>query len=122
MINELRKFYPNLANSTKLLRDFLSTKSHWCWRTSQRKCFEDLKKELNSKCLLTLFEPNHLSIVSTDASSNGLDGVLCQKQPDSKLKRISYVSRSLTPTELRYDQIKKEPLAVTWACEDSKIT
>ena len=69
MINQLSKFYPFLASSSKPLRDMLSTKNHWFWEASQQKCFEDLKKELNSKCLLTLFEPNCLSIVSEDASS-----------------------------------------------------
>ena len=117
MINQLSKFYPNLANSSKPLRDLLSTKIHWFRGTSQQKCFEDLKKELDSKFLLTLFEPNRLSIVSADASSYGLGGVLCQRHPDGKLKPIAYVSRSLTPMEQRYAQIEKEALAVTWACE-----
>ena len=47
MINQLSKFYPNLANSLKPLRDLLSTKNHWFWGTSQQKCFEDQKKKLN---------------------------------------------------------------------------
>ena len=62
MINQLSKVYPNLAYSSKPLRDLLSTQNLWFWGTRQQKCFEDLKKELNSKCLLTLFEPNCLSL------------------------------------------------------------
>ena len=114
MINQLSKFYPNLANSSKPLRDLLNTMNHWYWGTSQQKCFDDLKEELNSKCLLTLFEPNRLFIVSADASSYGSGGVLCQRQPDGKLNPIAYVSRSLTPMEQRCVQIEKEVLTVTW--------
>ena len=99
MINQLSKVYPNLANSSKPLRDLLSIKNLLFCGTRQQKCFEDLKIELNSKCFLTLFEPNRLSIVSTDASSYG---VLCQRQQDGKLKPTVYLCRSLTATEQHY--------------------
>ena len=30
---------------------------------------------------------------------------------------MSFILRSLTPTEQKYSQIEKEALALTWACE-----
>ena len=34
------------------------------------------------------------------------------------MKPVSYISRSLTPTEQRYAQIEREALAFTWAYAD----
>ena len=67
--------------------------------------------------MLALFNHTRETIVFADASSYGLGAVLLQRQQDGELKPISYISRSLTPTEQRYAQIEKEALAFTWACE-----
>ncbi len=56
-------------------------------------------------------------MVPADASSFGLGAVLLQKQTSGELKHVAYISRSMTPTEQRYAQIKKEALGFTWACE-----
>ena len=117
MINQLGKFYPNLSNSSKSLRDFLCTNNQWCLGISQQKCFDDLKEKLNLKCLLTLSEHNHIHTVSSDVSSYEFSGLLCQRQPDNMLKPIAYVSRSLAPTKQCYAQIEKEALVVTRAHE-----
>ena len=44
-------------------------------------------------------------------------GVLTQKQPSGEWQPVSFISRSLTPTEQKFSQIEKEALALTWACE-----
>ena len=51
------------------------------------------------------------------ALSYGLGAVLLQRQLSGELKPVAYVSRSMTPTEMRYAQVEKEALAFTWACE-----
>ena len=55
--------------------------------------------------------------VSADASTFGFRGVLSQEQSNGSWQPISYISRSLIPTEQCYVQIEKECLTVTWACE-----
>ena len=67
--------------------------------------------------MLALYDARHKTVLSADASLYGLGAVLRQKQPDGNLRPIAYASRALTVTEQRYARIKKEPLAVTWACE-----
>ena len=117
IINQLSKFSPHIAHETKPLRDLLSKKNSWVWGTDQQRAFQKIKKLLSSSPLLALYDPNLPTVVSADASSFGLGGVLLQKQRDSKILPVCYISRAMTPTEQRYAQIEKEALALTWACE-----
>ncbi|UYV80861.1 K02A2.6-like [Cordylochernes scorpioides] len=120
MVNYLGKFIPNLADKLQPLNSLLSTKNEWVWDEPQKKSFNLLKQELVSRPNLALFNPSRTTIVSADASSFGLGGVLRQEQPDGSLKPIAYVSRTLSETEKRYSQIEKEGLAIVWTCDRLK--
>ena len=117
MVNHLSKFSPKLANLTEPLRALLSKKNAWSWTEIHHRAFLSLKEELSSNRVLALYHPDRETVVSSDASSYGLGGVLLQKQPGGDWKPVMYASRMLTMTEQRYAQIEKEALGVTWTCE-----
>ena len=117
MVNQLAKFTPQLSETTKPLRELLSSKNQWLWSDSQQQAFEAVRNMMSSDTILALFDPHRPTQVSADVSSYGLGAVLMQQQPSGEWKPISYISRALTTTEQRYAQIEKEALAVTWACE-----
>ena len=118
--NQLSKFSPKLADLSEPLRALLKKKNMWTWSEIHRKAFRDLKNELSSERVLALYHSKKGTIVSADASSYGLGGVLLQEQSDGKWKPVMYASKSLTSTEQHYAQIEKEALGITWACERFK--
>ena len=110
LVNRLMKFCPNLAEETKPLRDLLKKERAWVWGTAQQEAFQQLKADMASDQVLALYNPEKETMVSSDASSFGLDAVLMQKQPSGEMRPVAYASRSMTETERRYAQIEKEAL------------
>ena len=76
MLNQMIKFVPNLADTTKPLHDLLSTKNLWAWGQDQEEAFNKAKLILSSTPVLALFNTNLNTVVSSDASSFGLGVVL----------------------------------------------
>ena len=116
MVNQMMKFSPNIAQISKPLRELLSTKNAWTWEAIHEDSFIKLKEEISSPRVLALYDPLARTKISADASAYGLGAVLLQKQHD-QWRPITFSLRSLSETELRYAQIEKEALALTWALE-----
>ena len=117
MINQLSKFSPNIVEKTRPFRELLHKDRVWTWGVLQQEAFEEVKKAVITAPVLALFDLTYETIVSADASCYSLGAVLMQRQPGGNLKPVAYITRSLTPTEMRYTQIEKEALAFTWASE-----
>ena len=119
MVNQLSKFSEHLADKTKSIRDLLQKENQWTWGAEQQKVFERIRADLIQVPVLALYDPNKETKVAADASCYDLGGVVLQLQSDNSWRPISFLSRSMTPTETRYAQIEKEALALIWACERS---
>ena len=83
---------------------------------SQTDAFNKVKDELTSHSVLTWYDPAAETKLTVDASAYGPGAVLLQKH-ETAWKPVAYASRSMTEAETRYAQIKKEALAIMWACE-----
>ena len=114
MVNQMTKFSPNIAQISKPLRE--SSKNARSWEATQENSFSKLKAEISSPRVLALYDPSAKTKISADASAYGLGAVLLPKQQD-QWRPIAFISCSLSETELRYVQIEKEALALTWALE-----
>ena len=80
-----------------------------------RQAFKKIKQKLINAPVLAIAdytEPFHLE---TDASKEGLDAVLSQKQNDGKYHPIAFASQTLNHHEENYHSLKLEFLALKWA-------
>ena len=107
----------NLAQLTQPLWELLGKNRTRVWDKAQEEAFTQVKKELCTLTVLSLYDPSVATKISAVASSYGLGAVLLQEQRDSMWKPVAYASRSMTKTETRYAQVEKEALAITWACD-----
>ena len=99
MLNQLSNFTDRLAEKTKPSRNVLSKNNSWSWGYAQDKAFKEIQKCLISPHVLTLYNRNRKTKVSSDASAYGLGEIVLQQQDDELWKLVAYLLRALTYVE-----------------------
>ena len=90
MANQLGRSTPRLAMLSKSLRELLQKNREWHWNAAHQKVFDSIKTEVSSASVLALYNPNHESCVSADASSFSLSAVISLKQSTGNWRPIAY--------------------------------
>lgn len=79
---------------------------------AEKTSFETLKARLCKDPVLKLFDSDLETELQTDASINGLGGVLLQKHDDSHFHPVFYMSYKTTPQEQKMTSYELEVLAI----------
>ena len=95
MTNHLSKFTPNLAETTKSLRDLLAKKNCWTWGEPQQTAFEKIKQQLSPSPVLAIYDPKKWTTVAADTLSYGLGAVLTQTQSNRTCRPIAFATSSV---------------------------
>ena len=120
LVNQLSSSTDAIAALLTPLRPLLSTKNDFLWSSDHDEAFTKAKASLTKPPVLSFFNLNHPTRLSTDASRQGL-GFILQQQSNNKWTLIQAGSRFLTDTESRYAVIELEMLAVAWAIQKCKL-
>ena len=117
LVNYSGRFIRDLATISEPLRRLTKEEVSFNFGLEQKKAFQELKDKLSSATTLGYFDKDAPTQVVADARPVGLGAVLTQTQKDGQ-RVIGYASRSLSETERKYSQTKKEALVLVCACEN----
>ncbi len=117
MTNFMSRFVKDLSQKMEPISRLLKSDMQWVWDGPQQKAFQDVKVAISESAILAYYDPTRPTLVSSDASSYGMGGVIMQEDDDGNRRPVAFVSRTMTECEKRYAQIEKELLGVVWACE-----
>ena len=119
--NFYSRFVPGFASTVQPLYQLLKKGVPFSWGNEQQMSFLKIKDLLAKNRALTLFNPNHQTMLETDASNYGIGGVLFQRKDcASAWHMVHCISRTLNNAEKNYSNIEREALSVVYAVDKFK--
>jgi hypothetical protein len=115
--NFLRPFIPNSAEITHGFTRLLKKDSEFVWDTISNNAFEALKLSLTRAPLIFLPDYSRNYFLYLAVSDYTIGMVLVQEDDAHDEHVIYYLSRSLTPTEIKYQHVEKLALAAIQAVQ-----
>lgn len=116
-----RKFIGNFSLIAGPLYDLFKKQAIFRFEQKQLDAFELLKGKLIEAPILTIYNPNDLTEIHCDASSQGFGAVLLQRKADKRFHPIFYFSKRATEVESHYHSYELETLAITYALKRFRI-
>uniref|UniRef100_A0A914X065 RNA-directed DNA polymerase n=1 Tax=Plectus sambesii TaxID=2011161 RepID=A0A914X065_9BILA len=122
MINYYSQFLPSLLGRLAplhalLKKDESGRHSAFDWTPACQHAFREVKQDLGSLLMLTHYDLKLPIVLTANASLVGVGAVISHRLPDGRKLPIAHTSKTLTPTEGRYPQIKKEALALVFGMQ-----
>lgn len=106
-----RRFIRGFATLSAPLSDLLKKGKPFKWTVEAEESFNKIKAALVSSPVLANPDYQKPFVLQTDASDQGIGGVLVQGSGDEE-KAVAYFSQKLSPTQQKYQTTEKECLAV----------
>ena len=114
LVHYYGKFMPNLATLLNPLNLLLRDERKWVWTEECSRAFKEAKQLLITAPILAHYDATLPIKMAGDASAYGIGAVISHTYPDGTERPISFASRTLSPNEQNYPQIKKEALSLVY--------
>ena len=111
-INFYHKYIPESAKKLECFHNLLRKDVAFEWSEECERRFNEIKEYLTSSPILAVFDPNLPISIYTDASGEGVAGILKQVQSDGLEKPVAYFSKKLNDAQKRKKAIYIESYAV----------
>lgn len=112
-----RKYIKGYAKIAIPLTNLLKKVEVFYFGAAEKLAFEELKKLLADKPILSIYNPDTKTELHTDAFKDGYAAILMQEQEGNGLLPVYYYSKKTTEAEMKYDSYQLEALAVIRAVE-----
>ena len=115
------QFIPSYATLSGPLRDLTKKGVNFKWGQPEKRSFDAITKAICDNTLLSYFDTKKQTALFTDASPVGVNATLAQLDENGCYKPVNIASRALSTTEMQYDQLEREALAMHFGCSRFKI-
>nr|XP_054932847.1 uncharacterized protein K02A2.6-like [Dermacentor andersoni] len=109
------RFLEHRATVAATLYELLAKDKTWKWEQRHQKAFDELKRCLLSRTVLSHYDESKPLLISCDASPCGVGAVLAELDSQGREAPIAFASRTLGAAERNYAQLDREGLAVVFA-------
>ena len=115
------QFIPDYATKSEPLRGLTRKGVNFKWGQAEKESFGSIKDTISEATLLSYYDTKKETALFTDASPVGVNAILAQKDENGLWKPVNIASRALNKTEMEYDQLEREALAMHFGCMRFKI-
>jgi hypothetical protein len=103
----LRRFIPNFTEIVKLVTDMLKKNSEGKWTNEAKESFKRIKKTIGEASVLAILDYLKEFLIFSFASEHTIAIVLLQKNDEGFEQPITFFSKILRDSELKYDILEK---------------
>jgi len=117
LANYFRKFIRDYASKAKPINNLLQKSAVFDFNDECVKAFNLLKADLTSFPVLRLYNPAAQTELHTDASTQGLGGILLQRQSEGNWAPVAFYSQMTNKAEANYHSFELEMFAIVRSIE-----
>lgn len=115
------QFIPGYATLSSPLRRLTQKGVNFRWGTEEKESFLAITKAISDNTLLAYYDTTLPTALFTDASPVGVNATLAQLDAEGRYRPVNIASRALTATEMQYDQLEREAVAMHFGCTRFRI-